>query len=71
MGTFLPFKTLEQIARKHSWRDVGPGGRHPHIFDKPGCRPVPCQARIDRKEIAQSLLKQLGIPREEWPENCR
>lgn len=71
MGEFLRFTNLKHLAEQNGWRDDGPGGCHPHIFVKPGHRPVPCQARIDRKKVAQSLLRQLGIPKTDWPDNCK
>lgn len=64
-------KELKDIAERHGWVDSGPGGKHPFVMKKPGKRTVPLRDKIQNAHEARSLLKQLDIPKIEWPENLK
>lgn len=65
-------REIVAIAVKHGWIDSGPGAEHPIILKRPGARrPVPVRARLENRFEVQAILKQLGIPREDWPEKVR
>lgn len=65
-------REIVEIARAHGWRDDGPGAEHPFILKRPGApRPVPVRDRLENGFEVQAILKQLGIPREDWPAKAR
>lgn len=64
-------REIVAIAARHGWKDAGPGANHPHILKRKGDRPVPVRHRLENKYEAQGLLKQLGIPRSDWPEKLK
>lgn len=67
MGTALMYgRELVALAERHGWTDVG-GSKHPHLLKKPGCRPVPVRAKLQNPNEIRAILKQLMIPRAEWP----
>ena len=60
------------IAVDHGWVDCGPGGKHPYILKRKGAlRPVPIRAKLENKEEVRGILKQLEIPKDEWPEKVK
>lgn len=62
---------LKAIGEGHGWLDAGPGANHPILMQKAGHRTVPIRGKIRNREEAKSILKQMGIPREDWPENLK
>ena len=65
-------REIVAIATANGWKDDGPGSEHPFILKKPGAvRPVPVRDRLENRFEVQAILKQLGIPREEWPAKVR
>jgi len=62
---------LVKLAICHGWQDRGPGGSHPYVLTKPGCRPVPVRDKLQNPNEVRGLLKELGIPRVEWPAKVR
>lgn len=60
-----------KLAARHGWDDRGPGGSHPHVLARPGSRPVPVRDKIQNPNEVRALLKQLDIPRAEWPAKVR
>jgi hypothetical protein len=71
MGSFMRGREIVEIARRHGWTDDGPGASHPYILKLSGRRPVPVRDKLENKFEAQGILKQLGIPRSDWPEKLR
>ena len=61
---------IVRIASVYGWRDRG-GSSHRHVLEKPGARPVPVRFKLKNYGEARSVLKQLEIPREAWPENLK
>jgi len=62
---------LKAIAMVHGWIDGGPGANHPFLMKKPGHRTVPLRGKIQNRHEARSVLKQMEIPRSDWPENLQ
>lgn len=62
---------LKKIGEKYGWKDAGPGGSHPILMRKPGYRTVPIRAKIQNRDEARGILRQMEIPKEEWPENLK
>lgn len=60
-----------RIAEAFGWHDSGPGSNHPHVLKRKGARSVPVRDRLENRLEVQSILKQLGVPREDWPEKVR
>lgn len=71
VSAFMKGLDLVRLALAHGWRDAGPGANHPYILKKPGQRPVPVRDRIQNRYEAIGILKQLGVPRRDWPSNLR
>jgi hypothetical protein len=71
MGSFMRGRELVELAQGYGWTDDGPGANHPYILKKPGARPVPVRDKLENKFEAQGILKQLQIPRADWPEKLR
>ena len=61
---------IVKLAEAHGWRDRG-GSRHLHILDMAGRRPVPVRRKLKNYNEARGILKQLGIPRDAWPDKLR
>lgn len=59
---------LVKMAEKHGWvlRDR-PGGNDPYILERPGRWCVPIRYKLKSRLEVITILKQLGIPRDEWP----
>jgi hypothetical protein len=65
-------REIVEIARRRGWEDHGPGAEHPYILKRPRARrPVPVRDRLENRFEVQGILKQLEIPREDWPEKVR
>jgi hypothetical protein len=65
-------RELVAIAQRHGWADAGPGANHPFVLKKPGAlRPIPIRDRLENRFEVQAILKQLEIPRSDWPEKAR
>ena len=62
---------LKSIGEENGWTDAGPGGNHPIRMQKSGERTVPIRAKIANRDEAKGILKKMGIPRSEWPENLK
>jgi hypothetical protein len=71
MGSFMRGRDIVQIAARHGWTDDGPGANHPYILKRTSWRPVPVRDKLENKFEAQAILKQLGIPKSDWPEKLR
>lgn len=70
MGSaFMNGIELVKIATRHGWTQrPHPGGNHPYLMERPGApRPIPIRHKLKSREEVQTVLKQLGIPRAEWP----
>lgn len=67
MGTFKG-AILKRLAEENGWVDDGPGANHPFVMKKLGHRPVPIRAKLTNMNEARDILKQLEIPREQWPD---
>lgn len=57
---------LVRLAERHGWVDVG-GSKHPFLLKKLGKRPVPVRNKLQNPNEIRAILKQLEIPRTEWP----
>ncbi len=67
MGTALmDGLDIVRIAERHGWQDVG-GSKHPYLLKKAGKRPVPVRHKLQNPNEIRGILKQLEIPRAEWP----
>ena len=64
-------REIVEIAQCHGWADEGPGANHPYILKQAGQRQVPVRDKLENKYEAQGILKQLAIPRSDWPEKLR
>lgn len=63
---------IVRLAEEFDWKDEGPGGEHPFMLNKKGAkRRVPVRNKVKGRIEAQVILKELGIPRNRWPEKCR
>ncbi len=63
---------IVEIAGKHGWSDEGPGAKHPYILKRKGAlRPVPVRDKLENKNEVRGILKQLEIPKEDWPEKVK
>ncbi len=67
MGTALmDGREIVRLAEQHGWREVG-GTRHPYLLKKSGKPPVPVRHKLQNPNEIRGILKQLEIPRGEWP----
>lgn len=57
---------LVRLAERHGWVAVG-GSKHPFLFKTVGWRPVPVRNKLQNPNEIRGILKQLEIPRTEWP----
>lgn len=65
-------REIVKIADLFGWVDDGPGANHPYILKRPGARrPVPVRDKLESRADVQGILKQLEIPRDEWPEKVK
>jgi hypothetical protein len=71
MASFMRGIEVVKLAAEHGWRDRGPGGDHPYVLVKPGHRSVAVRQKLNNRFEAQKLMKELGIPKENWPEKLR
>lgn len=71
MASFMRGIEIVNLAVLYGWVNSGPGGNHPFILKKSGCRNVPVRDKLENRFEAQGLLKQLEIPRAEWPEKLK
>ena len=71
MGSFMRGREIVEIARRHGWADAGPGACHPYILKRTGRRPVPVRDKLENRFEAQAMLKQLGVPKSDWPEKLK
>jgi hypothetical protein len=67
VGTFKG-EILKKLAEQNGWADEGPGANHPFVMKKAGQRPVPIRAKLTNMNEARDILKQLKIPRAQWPD---
>lgn len=67
MGTALMDGVdIVRLAERHGWEDVG-GTKHPFLLKKSGKRPVPVRNKLQNPNEIRAILKQLEIPRSDWP----
>lgn len=59
------------LAKPYGWEDDGPGANHPIVLKRKGWRPVPVRAYLENRFEVQAILKQLGIPRDGWPNKVK
>ncbi|GEM_PF-3043398 len=73
MGSaFLLGIDLVRIAVRQGWSlRERPGGNHPYVLEKPGSWCVPIRYKLKSRFEVIGILKQLGIPRSEWPNEVR
>ena len=70
MGSaFMLGIVLVKLATRHGWTlKSHPGGEHPYLLEKPGAsRPVPVRHKLKSRPEVIVILKQLEIPRADWP----
>ena len=70
MGSaFMKGLELVQLAQAHGWiLRPHPGGDHPYLLERPGApRPVPIRNKLKTRMEVIVILKQLEIPRADWP----
>lgn len=67
MGTFKG-EILKGLAEANGWIDDGPGANHPYVMKKAGLRPVPIRSKLTNHTEVRDILKQLKIPRDQWPD---
>ena len=70
---FIDPKVLIKLGIKYGWVEHkrSSGGSHTVMMRKPDGRTVPIRNKIKGRIEAQRLLKELGIPKSEWPEKVR
>lgn len=70
---FIHPKIITKLAKQHGWLAFKSlnGGDHVTLFKKEGHRTVPMRNKIRGRIEALIILKELGIPREVWPEQVR
>jgi len=74
MGSaFMMGTELVDLATLHGWSlKPHPGGNHPYLLDRPGARrPVPVRFKLKNRLEVISILKQLEIPRTDWPDSVK
>jgi hypothetical protein len=64
-------KDLKEVGERHGWLDRRPGANHPFVMKKTGMRSVPIRSKIQNPNEARSILKQMEIPRDDWPQNLK
>jgi hypothetical protein len=57
---------IVKLAERFGWADVG-GTKHPFLLKKSGKRPVPVRNKLQNPNEIRAILKQLEIPRADWP----
>lgn len=62
---------LKKLGENIGWKDEGPGAKHPILMKKAGERSVPIRAKIHNRDEAKGILKQMGVPKKDWPENLK
>jgi (p)ppGpp synthase/HD superfamily hydrolase len=70
MGSaFMMGIDLVKLAVRHEWTlKAHPGGDHPYILTRLNApRPVPIRHKLKNRLEVQIILKQLEIPRADWP----
>ena len=72
MASFMTGREIVKLALKHGWVNVGPGSKHPFLLTRPGAkRNIAVRDQLPNRYEAQDILKELGIPRADWPEKLR
>ena len=70
MGSaFMMGIELVKLATRHGW-NLKPhaGGDHPYLLERPGApRPIPIRHKLKSRMEVMVILKQLEIPRADWP----
>ncbi len=66
---FIHPKIIIVLALKYGWTATSSvnGGSHVTHFSKEGHRTVPMRNKIKGRIEAQIILKQLEIPKKDWP----
>lgn len=63
---------IVEIAVGYGWFDDGPGANHPYILKREGAkRPIPVRDKLENRFEVQGILKQLEIPKANWPEKVK
>jgi len=57
---------IVRLAERNGWENVG-GSKHPYLLKKAGKRPVPIRNKLQNPNEIRGILKQLDIPRVQWP----
>jgi len=70
MASFMTGREILKLAIRHGWVDRG-GSKHPVRMVKPGKRTVPIRDRLENADEVRAVLKQLEIPRADWPEKLK
>jgi len=74
MGSaFMPGCELVKLGIAHGWSlKPHPGGDHPYLLERPGApRPIPIRHKLKSRNEVIVILKQLEIPRTDWPGSVR
>lgn len=70
MGSaFMMGIELVKLAMGHGWTlKPHAGGDHPYLLERPGApRPIPVRYKLKTRTEVIVILKQLEIPRADWP----
>jgi len=71
--SFIEPKIIIKLGNLHGWTAHASrsSGSHTVMLRKPDGRTVPVRNKIKGRLEAQRLLKELEVPREDWPEKVR
>jgi len=70
---FIEPKVLIMLGIKHGWtaHPSKSGGSHTAMMRKPDGRIVPVRHQIKGRIEAQRIMKELDVPKEDWPDKLR
>ena len=70
---FIDPRIIIKLAIQHGWtsHESRSGGSHTIMLRKPDGRTVPVRSKIKGRIEAQVLLKELEIPKKDWPEKAK
>ena len=71
MASFMQGIEIVFLAERHGWVNSGSGSNYPFLLKKLGQRSVPIRDKLENRFEVQGVLKQLEIPRTEWPEKLK
>lgn len=70
---FIDPKIIIRLGIKHGWAShpSKSGGSHTVMMRKPDGRTVPIRNQIKGRIEAQRILKELDVPKQDWPDKVR